>query len=143
MATPHRLTIKYRELPRWKYSLECVLEIPTGIRGGQRFELDLCLLDEDGVLIVNPKYAWDGPSGPTIDTANWMRASLAHDALYQLMREAGLDISHRKAADQLMYDMLREDGMSWVRARVAYRGVRLFGKPAAKPRKPAPVLSAP
>ena len=44
-------------------------------------------LTTDGVLTIKKGYAWDGPSGPTLDTKNSMRASLFHDALYQLMRE--------------------------------------------------------
>ena len=43
-------------------------------------------LDTDGALVIKGGYAWDGPSGPTIDTKNFMRGSLVHDALYQIMR---------------------------------------------------------
>ncbi|MGH7536144.1 MAG: DUF1353 domain-containing protein, partial [Gemmatimonadales bacterium] len=37
-----------------------------------------------GYLTVKEGYAWDGPSGPTVDTKDFMRGSLVHDALYQL-----------------------------------------------------------
>ena len=47
-------------------------------------------LDVDGTLSIAVGYAYDGPSGPAIDTKNFMRGSLAHDALYQLMREGFL-----------------------------------------------------
>jgi hypothetical protein len=40
----------------------------------------------DGTLVISPGYAWDGASGPTYDSKSSMRASLVHDALYQLMR---------------------------------------------------------
>ena len=46
-------------------------------------------------MIVEKDYAWDGPSGPTIDTSNSMRASLVHDVLYQAMREEGLAYEFR------------------------------------------------
>ncbi len=32
------------------------------------------------------------PNGPTIETKTFMRASLVHDALYQLMREEHLEL---------------------------------------------------
>ena len=48
-------------------------------------------LTAEGTLTIKKGYAWDGPSGPTVDTRNFMRGSLVHDALYQLMREGALD----------------------------------------------------
>ena len=78
-------------------------------------------------------YAWDGPSGPTFDTPAFMRGSLIHDALYQLIREKHLRPEFRVVADKILYDILREDGMSLIRAKIAYRGVRWFGGYAARP----------
>jgi len=43
-------------------------------------------LDGDGQFEFSKGYAWDGPSGSTVDTLNFMRGSLVHDALYQLIR---------------------------------------------------------
>ena len=51
--------------------------------------------------------AGDGPSGPAIDTKNFMRASLVHDALYQLMRLGTLDKSRRQYADRLLQTIRR------------------------------------
>lgn len=96
-----------------------------------------------GVLTVRMGYAWDGPSGPTIDTPNFMRGSLVHDALYQLMRERRLDQAHRKAADETLRRICREDGMSQIRAWWVYQGVRLGGGPSANPANDKPVLWAP
>jgi hypothetical protein len=42
---------------------------------------------DGGLLVILSGYAWDGASGPTIDTDSTMRGSLVHDALYQLMRQ--------------------------------------------------------
>ena len=42
-----------------------------------------------GDLLILKDYAWDGASGPTMDTKSIMRGALAHDGLYQLMREGG------------------------------------------------------
>lgn len=87
---------------------------------------------EGGVLTVSQGYAWDGPSGPTIDTPSFMRGSLVHDALYQLMRDGLIDQSCRERADKLLRDLCIEDGMSWVRAAYVYESVREFGSSCAK-----------
>ena len=84
-----------------------------------------------GELLILKGYAWDGASGPTMDTQSIMRASLVHDGLYQLMREGGLPLSYRKPADKLLRRMCREDGMFWLRAFWVYWAVRFFGKEAA------------
>ena len=84
-------------------------------------------LREDGLIWIKKGYAWDGPSGPAIDSKNFMRGSLIHDALYQLMAEHGLDSGHRGAADQFMRAICREDGMSPLRAWWVYMGVKTWG----------------
>lgn len=96
-----------------------------------------------GVLNLSPGYAWDGPSGPTVDTKTFMRGSLVHDALYQLMREEVLPRQYRKLADKVLYRMCREDKMMWVRAAWVYVAVRLFAGFAADPASKKPVLFAP
>jgi len=141
--TPYR-QIEYQRMPkRWKYRLHKQLVIPTGIRPERDCNAGFCRLSTDGVLTIYEGYAWDGPSGPAIDTPNWMRASLVHDALYQLIRVTSLSSTTRKAADVLMYDILIEDGMSRFRAKYSYWGVRAFGRRATKKRKPSAVLTAP
>lgn len=84
-----------------------------------------------GVLIIKEGYAWDGPSGPTFDTKNFMRGSLVHDALYQLIREGQLSGAHRLQADIELRRICREDGMSKIRAWWVFKAVRVFGKSAA------------
>lgn len=84
-------------------------------------------------LLIRNGYAWDGPSGPTVDTKNFMRGSLVHDALYQLIRLEYLDKNvYRKQADLELYRLCREDGMSWFRANIVYYGVRIGGNEAAR-----------
>jgi hypothetical protein len=82
-------------------------------------------------LNIKQGYCWDGPSGPTIDTDNFMRGSLFHDALYQIFREYGFYRQFRDDADQLLRRMCIEDGMSSWRARWVYWGVKTFGRRAA------------
>ena len=88
-----------------------------------------------GCLMVKEGYAWDGPSGPTVDTLTFLRGSLVHDALYQLIREGLIEKSLRIEADRLLRRVCLEDGMSRFRAWYVYRMVRAFGKSSVKPRK--------
>lgn len=90
-------------------------------------------------LTIKAGYAWDGPSGPTMDSKNSLRASLIHDVLYQLI---GIDIlsdTFRKAADKELYAVLLEDGMSKFRAYPWYLAVRSFGGIANRTQTPIEV----
>ena len=117
------MNIKYKS--GYKYQLVEDYSIACSIPG--TYKISRYVLLENGVLTVYSGYAWDGASGPTIDTENSMRASLVHDALYQLMREGNLAKSYRIVADEMLHSLLLEDGMSWIRAWYWYRGVRMFG----------------
>lgn len=124
--------LSYSEIGRYKYELADDLTVNTGILGHSISEKYI-QLDDDGWLKINTGYWWDGPSGPTIDTKDFMRGALAHDALYQLMRLGALGQEYRKAADKVLYKLCRADGMSWLRAGYVYRAVRRFAIWAAKP----------
>ena len=132
--------MKYRSLRNWKYALveDETTDVSKWIQSHPPIhyewrERPLISLKE-GSLTVYAEYAWDGPSGPTIDTANFMRGSLVHDALYQLMRRGLLPQSEREGADKAIRDLCIEDGMSRVRAWWVYQSLRLGGGAAAKPR---------
>ncbi len=115
----------------YKYQLEKDFVINIGLIGFY-FNTPFIDLDSDGRLLIKKGYAWDGPSGPALDTKDFMRGALVHDALYQLMRDHGLDRKHRSTADSIMKDLCLTDGMSKVRAYYTYLGVRLFGGPSSK-----------
>ena len=117
--------IKYRDGYKYQLVEDCVLE--TCIRPPEFIYTAFIRLDTDGVLSIKAGYAWDGPSGPTIDTKDFMRGSLGHDALYQLMRDGLLDQSWREAADQELVRWCAEDGMPAIRRAWVYAGVRLGG----------------
>lgn len=131
----------------YRYQLTAPFRVPVPeLPFGSDIDTDYILLriEKDGPwLRIRSGYAWDGPSGPTVDTSNFMRGSLVHDALYQLIREGQLPEDTRHAADQLLRRMCREDGMSAIRAWWVYRAVRLFGKTAADPANKKPILVAP
>ncbi len=116
----------------------------TGIMPPEDIATEFIRLDLNGNLTIAKGYAWDGPSGPTIDTRNFMRGSLAHDALYQLMREGHLDEdTWRDPADRFLQKICKEDGMWALRAWWVYQGVHLFGKPSADPANARPPVYAP
>ncbi len=130
--------IAYEELPKWKYRLYKTYKQKINIQG-----LNITLssygkvfgMIKKNMVTIKRGYAWDGPSGPTIDTKNFMRGSLIHDFLYQCIREGLLGKGYRKFADQLLRDMCREDGMSWFRASYIYLGVRFFAGFAVEPKQ--------
>lgn len=130
---PH--IIKYKG--GYKYQLVESYFVDTPIRPGALIVTRFLVMQPSGRLGIHDGYAWDGPSGPSIDTANFMRGSLVHDALYQLMRERHLGQEHRAAADELLRQICIEDGMSWFRAWYVYRSVRVFGGRRAAPEAPA------
>ena len=103
----------------------------THVVQASRIRTQFISLDETGYLEISAGYAWDGPSGPAIDTPNSMRASLVHDALYQLMRMGLLDRKYRHAADREFRRICIEDGMSKFRAWYFYKGVDIFAAKAA------------
>ena len=134
----------------YKYRLERSYKIETGIKRESKstkkhsiLRTKFLRLHPEGLLQILKGYCWDGPSGPTIDTCNFMRGSLVHDALYQLMREGKLDRSCRKAADKLLHEVCLEDGMSRFRAWYVYRGVRRGAGKAVLAKSSRKVLLAP
>jgi hypothetical protein len=100
-------------------------------------------LKTDGTLIIKRGYAWDGPSGPAIDTLNFMRGSLVHDALYQLLRNGDIKQEFRKKADEELRKICREDGMSKIRSNWVYWAVHTFAKKAASQETRKEVITAP
>lgn len=123
---------KYRLALDYRFSVPPIT--PVNIHCG-----GVTVLAASRIVLVHRGFTWDGASGPTFDDSTNMRASLAHDALYYLLREGLLGdhgskewAKNRKIADQIFYKMLREDGMHWFRAKYYYLGVRLFGGKHAK-----------
>jgi hypothetical protein len=142
--------ICYRGLHRYKYQLMETYRYETGfsLPRAARTAYDYVVLETNGTLTVKKGYAWDGPSGPTLDTRNFMRASLVHDALYQLMREnlvgdAAVRDAFRRDSDTLLRRIVRKDGMTWPRHAWVYLAVRWFGRKATDRQDPPPNVYAP
>jgi len=126
----------------YKYQLCGSYSVQTAVHPWDTAMLDDIVLHKDGNLFLPKGYAWDGPSGPSIDTKSFMRGSLVHDALYQLMRNGVLNTRWREQADKELRRICLEDGMFAFRAWYVYRAVRLAAGPAASPDNIKPILTA-
>ena len=128
----------------YKYQLATAYPIKINIRPRKDIDTEFIKLKRSGHLTVARGYAWDGPSGPVVDTRQNMRASLVHDALYQLMRKKLLSVkTHKDKADKLFKKMCIEDGVSRTTAQIYYFGLKLGGKPATDPRNRKKIKKAP
>jgi len=129
----------YRNLKKYKYQLTenysiklkniyPVIHITTAFIRMK----PLRMIKTNSLLEISKYYAWDGPSGLTIDTENFMEGSLVHDVLYQLMREKHLNYKWRKRSDQILREICRKNGMGAFRAWYVYQSVRVFAGSCAK-----------
>jgi len=133
--------IKYKA--GYKYQLFERIYIETPFRPKKPIDTKYISMTRLGGLIIRDGYAWDGPSGPTIDTKNFMRGSLVHDALYQLIRLGFLEHRDRDTADKFLQALCRQDGMSRIRAWWVYQGLKIGGASAASSKNVKKILSAP
>jgi len=124
-------TITYRER-LYKYQLLVPYAVDIPIKG-YSIEEQYFSLNEEGHLYIQALYAWDGPSGPTFDTPSFMRGSLVHDVLYQMIRLGLLPVEMKEIADDILYDICIEDGMWKVRALWVKRAVKRFGASSCVP----------
>ncbi len=124
----------------FKYQTSRPFSCSTGILPEKAVETDLIFLSLSGFLIIKANYAWDGPSGPMLDTDDMYIPSLIHDALYQLMRMGLLSLDHRKDIDRLFKKLIvvnAKKGWKWfskIRAIYAFRGLQIAKGEAAKPK---------
>lgn len=83
---------------------------------------------DHGLLFIRCGYMWDGATGPALDTTSIIRASMIHDALYQLIGAGKIPKRPwKKYADKELRRVCKEDGMNWFRRQRVYWAVRLFG----------------
>ena len=80
-----------------------------------------------GHMTINRGTRWDGPSSLTLDTVDWMWASLVHDMLYRMIADGLLPASYRRTADDEMLAILKEYGMPWWRRWYSWAAVRVGG----------------
>ena len=119
--------MKYSEY-KYKFKVEenFSIELPFKIAD---FEHDYAS-SKNGILEIKKGYAWDGASGPVINTKNTLIASLVHDVLYQAMRLNLINpnCTNKKLADKNFFEILKMNGVNSFRSKVWYLAVKLFGK---------------
>lgn len=129
---------KYRSLKPYKYQLTSTYSVKTPFRPQHKVVAPFIRLGKTGALMILKFYAWDGASGPTIDSKSTMRASLIHDALYSLICDKWLPFptwkDNKAKADTLFYHILLEDGMGKFRAWYYYKAVCWFGVSSCRPK---------
>jgi len=118
--------IYYTNIEKYKYRVRFDYRHDIGIKGYDIVLEDL-RLTPDGILTLKAGFMSDGPSGPTIDSKEGMRAAFVHDAGYKLIRLGLLPISCKEIFDTLFHSILLEDQMSEVRADLWFEGVEHFG----------------
>ena len=67
--------ISYRKLRKYKYQIMEDYHLNISLKPDNEIVTSFILLNIKGDMIIKARYAWDGPSGPTIDTKNFMRGS--------------------------------------------------------------------
>ena len=117
---------------KYKFKVEenFSIELPFKIAD---FEHQYASLKDD-ILEIKKGYAWDGASGPIINTRDTLVASLVHDVLYQAMRLNLIksNSENKKIADKIFFEILKMHGVNAIRRKVWYFAVRLFGKKSTK-----------
>ena len=132
--------IYYRE--GYKYQLAEDYEIQTPIKATLKH--DYYTLTKSGKLKVKKGYAWDGASGPTMDTKDSMSPSLVHDVFCQAMKLELLSYNDwQDKVNEFFREHLKACGMGSFRAWYWYRAVEFAdaGRPDGK--DPNPVQEAP
>lgn len=118
--------IKYRKLKGYKYQVTAPYNVQTDIKGYD-IKTPYYQLWMSGRLEIFTTYCWNGASGPTVDTEDTQEGSCVHDCIYQMIRSGELPYWYKSNADKLFHKLLIKNGMSRIRARYFYWGVKYFG----------------
>jgi len=127
----------------FKYQLHSDYRVKLSFAPPKKITTDYISFDPDGVLEIRKGFASDGPSGPTFDTANFMRGAFIHDALYKLIRLGELPMNYRALADKELHSLCLKDGMSRIRAWWIYNALKRGGKTSALPSSMKIIYRAP
>jgi len=117
----------------YKYQVARDYRIKLAVIPFEPICLPFVLMDTSGDTIIKTGYAWNGASGPTVDTRNTMTGSLVHDLLYQLIRLGLIDPKYKAYADRILKEICVEDGMNRIRAACWLWAVKTFGGASCKP----------
>lgn len=134
--------IHYRKVPRKRYQTTTEASISAVWLRGRVATADNGLLQiKDDTLTIGAGYRWDGATNAR-DSSKTLRASLFHDAFYDLLRAGALPPILRQEIDSLFLAMLHADGVSRIRLR--YFGlIRKLGGLTAKRKDLPRIRTAP
>ena len=132
--------MKYRKIGGNQLDESELFDVPFYPKNGVMF--DFITLTSRGHLTLQKGFTWDGASG-IIDRATNLRASVAHDALYRLMREGYLSHNDWRIADAVFARCLREDGAWWTTIQADMAGLWIAHGRAAHPKNKTKILEAP
>jgi len=152
--------IKYREGCKYQLTEPVLFRVPIYPPAWISTDDGSVTLSPSGDLSFKGTYAWDGPSGPTLDTKGAMPGSLGHDGLYQLIRQGKLDPKWKEVADKWYEERVRFDSgvrirrdfpkvqailvpITSARASAHFGALRRFGSGSTKADAEPPVLTAP
>ena len=134
--------MKYKKGYKYQVAEEdCWMSNVTGLSAVGDF-YKIC---ESGLIIARKGYAYDGPSGPTIDTKTFLRGALFHDIAFQATREGKIprnkELFH--AWNQMLIDICDNAGMWKIRQKWVLFGVDKGSYWATDPKNDNPILEAP
>tara|TARA_R110000772_G_scaffold268452_1_gene395563 strand:+ start:8691 stop:9092 length:402 start_codon:yes stop_codon:yes gene_type:complete len=124
--------MKYKK--GYKYQLTEDEVTQTPIHPAEDIDTHFITLTKTGLLTVRNGYAWDGPSGPTVDTDNSMTPSLNHDAFAQLMRMMLLSRMWRILTNVFFAQQCLKRKMWRARAWFWKNTLDKFGAPSTNPK---------
>jgi hypothetical protein len=101
---------RIRYLEGMKYVLSDDHMVKTPIEGADIIDPWFRLFP-DGRLHILAGFAWDGPSGPTFDTRDSLRASLVHDVFCILIRDRRLAFDWQDTVNEFFREMFLEDAL--------------------------------
>ena len=122
----------YRKLHSYKYQLVDDYVLNIDIKE-YTVDTEYLKMNPDGQLTIKKGYAWDGASGPAVDTHTILRGALVHDSLYQLIRMQELPYTLKEKADLVFKNICTADGMIGFRAWYVHLAVKLFGGHGCRP----------
>lgn len=131
----------FRRNNTYKFRTLRDFEVASPIQPDEEVGNEYVRLRVDGTLWIRAGYAWDGCIIGS-DTPLTARASLVHDAFYQLIREGIIRIRKaptndkdvKKQIDCFFMMLMYHDGMFPPRAFLRYYLTKWFGKHAMRPR---------
>jgi len=111
-----------------KYKLTSPIQLQSTVYPLREIQTPFINLKPNGKLFIDVNYAWDGASGPTIDTDNTIVPSAGHDALFQLMRQNLIDRDvWFLTANKDICRWMKDRKMSSLRANAWKTGLDIFG----------------